>query len=77
MPGEGRTTGPTPAVTAIKIGYARVSTDGQDLTAQRQALAALGVQPDRVYVDYADLCVMPTLGPKSLADRVIGLERSA
>jgi len=52
MPGEGRTTGPTPAVTAIKIGYARVSTDGQDLTAQRQALAALGVQPDRVYVDH-------------------------
>jgi len=52
MPGEGRTTGQTPAVTAIKIGYARVSTDGQDLTAQRQALAALGVQPDRVYVDH-------------------------
>jgi hypothetical protein len=77
MPGEGRTTGHTPAVTAIKIGYARVSTDGQDLTAQRQALAALGVPPDRVYVDYADLCVMPTLGPKSLADKVIGLERSA
>ncbi len=49
MPGEGRTTGNTPAVTAIKIGYARVSTDGQDLTAQRPALAALGVQPDRVY----------------------------
>ena len=52
MPGEGRTTGNTPAVTAIKIGYARVSTDGQDLTAQRQALAALGVPPDRVYVDH-------------------------
>ncbi len=52
MPGEGRTTSHTPAVTAIKIGYARVSTDGQDLTAQRQALAALGVQPDRVYVDH-------------------------
>jgi len=52
MPSEGRTTGHTPAVTAIKIGYARVSTDGQDLIAQRQALAALGVQPDRVYVDH-------------------------
>ncbi len=52
MPGEGRTTGDSPAVTAIKIGYARVSTDGQDLTAQRQALAALGLQPDRVYVDH-------------------------
>ncbi|MCY7365389.1 MAG: recombinase family protein [Frankiaceae bacterium] len=35
-----------------KIGYARVSTDAQDLTAQRQALAALDVQPDRIYVDH-------------------------
>ncbi len=25
---------------------------GQDLTAQRAALAALGVEPERVYVDY-------------------------
>jgi len=52
MPHEGRTTGDTPAVTAIRVGYARVSTDGQDLTAQRQALAALGVPPDRIYVDH-------------------------
>ena len=34
------------------IGYARCSTDEQDLTAQRQALHALGVSPDRVYIDH-------------------------
>ncbi len=34
------------------IGYARCSTDAQDLTAQRGALTALGVQPDRIYVDH-------------------------
>jgi len=33
------------------IGYARCSTMAQDLTAQRQALAALGVPDDRVYLD--------------------------
>jgi hypothetical protein len=36
---------------ALLIGYARVSTDEQDLTAQREALAALGVSAERTYVD--------------------------
>lgn len=48
-PGHNRHTGP---VSGLKIGYARVSTDAQDLTAQRAALAALGVAADRVYVDH-------------------------
>ena len=39
-------------MTALLIGYARCSTDQQDLTAQRDGLAALGVAVDRVYVDH-------------------------
>lgn len=34
------------------IGYARCSTDKQDLTAQRQALLDLGVTEDRIYTDH-------------------------
>jgi len=33
------------------LGYARVSTDSQDLTAQTDALVALGVPTDRVFTD--------------------------
>ena len=36
---------------ALLIGYARVSTEEQDFTAQRDALAALGVSAERTYVD--------------------------
>jgi DNA invertase Pin-like site-specific DNA recombinase len=36
---------------AILIGYARCSTDKQDLAAQRAMLEELGVTPDRIYTD--------------------------
>ncbi|WP_261565309.1 recombinase family protein [Frankia gtarii] len=36
----------------ILVGYARCSTDEQDLTAQRDRLADLGVAEDRIYVDH-------------------------
>jgi DNA invertase Pin-like site-specific DNA recombinase len=34
------------------VGYAHVSTEQQDLTAQRNGLHALGVGDDRIYVDH-------------------------
>lgn len=34
------------------IGYARCSTDKQDLTAQKAALENLGVAADRIYTDH-------------------------
>ncbi|WP_163548359.1 recombinase family protein [Candidatus Frankia nodulisporulans] len=38
--------------TGILVGYARCSTDEQDLTAQRDRLTELGVTEDRIYVDH-------------------------
>ena len=35
----------------VHVGYARCSTDRQDLTAQREQLAALGVDEQRMYLD--------------------------
>ena len=36
----------------LMIGYARCSTESQDLTVQRDGLVALGVEPDRIYADH-------------------------
>jgi DNA invertase Pin-like site-specific DNA recombinase len=38
-------------MSCLTVGYARCSTDKQDLTAQRQALLDHGVTPDRIYLD--------------------------
>jgi DNA invertase Pin-like site-specific DNA recombinase len=37
----------------LLVGYARVSTEQQDLTSQHNGLHALGVGDDRIYVDQA------------------------
>ena len=39
-------------MTAITIGYARCSTDKQDLAAQRAALERPGVPPERIHTDH-------------------------
>lgn len=39
-------------MTGTLIGYARCSTDKQDLTAQRERLRELGVAEDRIYLDH-------------------------
>ncbi len=39
-------------MSATLIGYARCSTDSQDLAAQRQALQELGVAEERIYTDH-------------------------
>jgi hypothetical protein len=47
-------------MTALLIGYARVSTDAQDLTAQREGLLALGVDAGRIHVDHGLLAPRPS-----------------
>ena len=42
----------TSPMTATLIGYARCSTDRQDLAAQRQERLELGVAEDRIYTDH-------------------------
>lgn len=37
---------------ALLIGYARCSTDEQDLTAQHDGLLGLGVEAARIYVNH-------------------------
>lgn len=39
-------------MSALLVGYPRCSTDQQNLTAQRDALRSLGVEPERIYVDH-------------------------
>ena len=39
-------------MSALLVGYARCSTDQQDLTAQRDGLLGLGVESERIYVDH-------------------------
>jgi hypothetical protein len=39
-------------MSGLLIGYTRAATEEQDLAAQRDGLAALGVEPSRIYVDH-------------------------
>ena len=39
-------------MTKLRIGYARCSTDAQDLAVQRAALETFGVASERIYTDH-------------------------
>lgn len=49
--GDGGINGTFKSMTGLLIGYARVSTKDQDLTAQKNALVALGVTPEKTLTD--------------------------
>jgi DNA invertase Pin-like site-specific DNA recombinase len=51
MPGDGGTNGTFNTMTGLLIGDARVSTNDQDLTAQKNALVALGATPEKTFTD--------------------------
>ena len=52
MPGQGPLNATLPSMAGMTVGYARCSTDAQDLTVQREALEAMGVSSERIYVDH-------------------------
>ena len=52
----------------LLVGCARVSTEQQDLTAQRNGLHAFGVGDDRIYVDHPATGISPR--PQQLGDVV-------
>ena len=59
-----------PPMTATLIGYARCSTDRQDLAAQRQTLLELGFAEDRIYTDHGLTgSPRPRPGPRRRARR--------
>jgi Resolvase, N terminal domain len=69
-----------PVISETLIGYARCSTDAQDLTAQRDRLRELGVAAERIYLDHG-LAAARFLGPATgaglgcLAGRAIPARR--
>ena len=48
-----------PVMTETLFGYARCSTDAQDLTAQRDRLRELGVAEERIYLDHGRTASAP------------------